>query len=185
MKIIGLGNRKGVGKDTFAGYLAEDIIINHSSVKVMSFASRLKELSRLLFSQYGLQGEVFYENDRVAKETPLKVINKSPRDIYIEFGQFMRSYDSDYWVNSVLNNLPDVDYVIITDVRFPNEVQRIKALQGHLVNVTRPDVPPTEDSADSALDALGDWWHSRIINDGSLGDLKENAQCLRRLLRYG
>jgi hypothetical protein len=181
MKIIGIGHRKGVGKDTFAGYLAEDLARKGYLPCVCSFADPLKSYAKSLFKSYGLKDGNYYDTHRDEKEANLPCLDKSPRDIYIELGLSMRRLDENFWIRKALVERPHVDYLIVPDVRFPNEANVIRDSGGHLVKVINPDVPDTDDEADCALKDYRDW-KTTIVNDGNLDDLDELAQCVANMV---
>jgi hypothetical protein len=87
------------------------------------------------------------------------------------------------WVNATLGNLTDADRVIVTDVRFPNEVSGIKSRNGIVVRVIRPSKMST--STHPSETALNDFqgWDYLIINDGSLEDLEEKV--IKMLEHFG
>lgn len=180
MKIIGIGHRKGVGKDTFAGML-KGALPSVYDIYQGSFATALKYHAQALFMQYGLQSDGYYDEHRDEKESPIDGLPESPREIYVAFGLFMRSFDPDYWVKALLDDVPTCfEYLIIPDVRFPNEAKLIKERGGYLINVTNPNVPDTDDAADCALVGY-DGWDTTIVNDGTLEELRENAECVARM----
>lgn len=69
---------------------------------------------------------------------------------------------TDVWVNATLNDLPDSTKrpVVVTDVRFPNEVQAIRERGGIVVQIVRPGVTKLADDSgvvhpsESALDRV-------------------------------
>jgi hypothetical protein len=64
---------------------------------------------------------------------------------------------------------PDVDIVCLTDLRYPNEAARVKALGGVVWEVVRPGLTSDGHASEQPLpEALIDYV---IVNDGSLADL--------------
>jgi len=187
MRVIGLGHRKGTGKDTLADMLVEEIRVKHKLAAVkLSFADGIKDLSFTMFSRYGLLPAEYYEDDREAKELPIGGVlgDISPRDIYIKVGQFMRSIDEDYWVTDLFCRADAMnthgvypDVVVVPDVRFPNEFAKFKEEGYPLIKVVNPRVPDTSDEADDALEGYNEWDH-RVINSRSLMVLREMATLL-------
>lgn len=180
MKIIGIGHRKGMGKDTFAEYLSDAMIVEDiDKVDIWNFATTLKIRAYHAFQTYGLMEPMYYDVEREAKEATLPDLGISPRELFIRYGQFMRSIHEDYWVDKALarGKRLDLDYLIIPDVRYPNEVKRIKDEGGHLIRIVNPRVTITHDEADDALEGFEDW-DTNILNDGSLEDLQRKAELL-------
>lgn len=76
----------------------------------------------------------------------------------------------DVWVNAVFNQVNE-ENVVITDARFPNEAQRVKAEGGFMVRVTRPGVQAVNNHPSEV--SLDEWGFDLTIpNDGTLGDLR-------------
>lgn len=76
------------------------------------------------------------------------------------------------WVNATLGDLTDKDHVIITDTRFPNEVEGIKKKGGITVKIIRPSkVSTSSHPSETALNDYKDWDYV-IVNDGTLSDLE-------------
>ena len=146
-RLIGLVGRRGVGKDTAADYL----VARHGFRK-QAFARPIKEACALLFQ---VDPKVF--EDRASKETPLRY-GLSPRQMAQLVGtDFFRNQVSptfwlDYfqgWYEAHRN-----EAVVVTDVRFQNEVDLIKQLGGEVWRIVRdPGSPLTE--ADSHISETG------------------------------
>lgn len=80
------------------------------------------------------------------------------------------------WVNATLGKLRESDQVIVTDVRFPNEVEGIKKRDGIVVRVIRPDkVSTSTHPSETSLNDYNDWDYV-IINDGTLDDLEKKVR---------
>ncbi len=79
------------------------------------------------------------------------------------------------WVNATLGDLKDTDYVIVTDTRFPNEVEGIKRKGGIVVKIIRPSIVST--STHPSEISLNDYtdWDYIIINDGTIQELEEKV----------
>ncbi|MBR8661149.1 AAA family ATPase [Brevibacillus sp. NL20B1] len=107
---IALCGRMRSGKDSVAAYLIE----KHGFVR-FAFADELKRICRELFP------------DRFAD-------GSKPRTLLQGVGVAMREFDPDVWVNACMRHIQDTrDYlvspinVVITDLRFPNEYERLRA----------------------------------------------------------
>lgn len=93
--------------------------------------------------------------------------------------EYRRASDPDYWVKRFAEELvyrsPDV--ALVTDVRFPNEADFIKAQGGVLVKVTRttpPDVAVPEHESERALDGYAGWdYHLRAA---TVPELKQRVR---------
>lgn len=153
--IIGISGKRGTGK-TFYGRLMATTY--KSTVKVFAFADVLKDYVRQWFN---LSKE---HTDGKLKEKPTNYskgmhdfaegANEShevmwtPREIMIEVGQFFRKFDKMFWVKKVFERIKALrphHMAVITDVRFKNEADAIKAQDGLLIRLERdPKLTPYE-----------------------------------------
>lgn len=183
-KIVAFGYSKRAGKDTSAKFLDSFLRVERPGLKVkkVSFAGKLKDISWQLYGWAGLQPGIFYETEAGAKikEVVLPKIGMSPRDVWIRVGNKMREVFSSTWLEYALLG-GDADVKIITDLRFPNEGDRVVELGGLCYRIDRPGLEKGHDAAEVALD---DWskWHGIIKNDGTLADLHTKIEVIGREL---
>ena len=135
--LIGFSGKKGSGKSYFADYL-----VNNKLFIKLSFASPLKEITKILFN---LSDEDV--NDPIKKELINPKFNASPRELMQWLGtDIMReefnkkfNYSGSIWIDSVKDKiktlLEDNKDVVIDDVRFQNEVDMIHSLGGIVINL--------------------------------------------------
>jgi hypothetical protein len=173
--IIGLGHRQNMGKDTMARFISS-VIRDKSrgiSVESRSFANKLKEIAYSLYAWTGLQQAEYYELEPTLKNIILPKIGKSPRQLWIELGNYLRRYDPDIWINPVLqNHCPNI--LLIRDLRYPNEARKIMELDGILIKCHRPDIPLSNDEADIALANWSDW--NYVAESTDLNKAHEHAK---------
>lgn len=102
-RIALVGNMRS-GKDTFA-----DVLINEQGYTKIAFADELKRICKELFPEQFKNG------------------NK-PREILQNVGKCMRSIDYDVWVKALDRKIKQYDgkNLVITDVRYPNEVAYLR-----------------------------------------------------------
>lgn len=142
INVLGLGSTKQVGKDTFCANLAGSGI----SVRRFAFADALKNLtSPIAHEFFGAAPDELYGAE---KELFRKVL--------ITVGELGREIDPGFWVNkvrlAVLESLssPDIDLRVITDMRYPNEVNAFRQAFGEdfmyvqLERIGAPDPTPSE-----------------------------------------
>ena len=185
--IVGLGHRKRVGKNEFGYMLADYLEDRGFNTQILAFAEAMKEMAACIFDGYGLRNAHHYEINPEHKEQPLSVINKTPRQIWIEFGNAMRAIDPDIWVRIVrraidgemlrekLHHVRKPRAFIITDVRFPNEADAIRSWGGHLAVIRRYLAPVSNDPAELALEWYG-YWEWTVDNNGTLEHLAKQAE---------
>lgn len=140
-KIIGITGLKFNGKDTIANYLCHKYGFNR-----IAFADPLKEACKILF---GFNDEQLYGS---LKETPDKYwFGLTPRSILQFIGtdlfrnlmkELHQELKDDFWLLCMnkSNILKEGKYIVISDVRFPNECEMIKKLGGIIIRVNRPSV---------------------------------------------
>ena len=89
--------------------------------------------------------------------------------------EFRRGYCGDaYWIKKMRLAAATWyarDWLIITDVRFPNEAELVRELDGVLIRVERDTGLDDTHDSETALDDY-DHFDFRLKNDGSLDDLE-------------
>ncbi|KKM89460.1 hypothetical protein LCGC14_1248440 [marine sediment metagenome] len=182
MKIVGIGYKKGSGKDQFASFMHTFIRCTQPGLQVkrVSFADKLKDLSHQLYGWAGLYPGVYYETRRDKKEMSLPLIGKSPRQLWIEVGNKLREVYQGTWIDFALRGV-SADIIIIPDVRFKNEAWAIRDQGGVLVRIDRPGIPRGTDPAEVELDSYNTW-DLIVDNAGDLTGLNYTAERLSREL---
>lgn len=144
--IIGICGFIGSGKDTVADYLVD----NHNFTRD-SFAGTLKDAVAIIF---GWDRELVDGRTPEAREwreqvdpwwaTRLNIPNLTPRLVLQLWGtEVVRNgFHNDMWIASLENKLRKATgSIVITDCRFPNEVQAIKRAGGQVIWVQRGELP--------------------------------------------
>lgn len=150
--IVGILGLKGAGKDTIGDYL----VANYGFEK-LSFASALKDACSNIFGwdREMLEGSTPEAREEREKPDPFwseKLgYDFSPRYAlqYIGTDVMRKNFYDSIWIAAIEKKIidnPDKDYVV-TDVRFPNEVQLLKGVGGTLIEVQRGDNPEWMDLA--------------------------------------
>jgi hypothetical protein len=96
--------------------------------------------------------------------------------------EYRRADDPDYWTKEWAKLVESLDlsttHVLIDDVRFMNELNTVRNEGGLVIKIERPGFNGAGNHAsETSLDDYSDW-HSIIINDGSLADLKQKIHKL-------
>lgn len=157
------------GKDTSAEIIKKNLEERGFSVLVTHYADLLKFICKNFFGWNG-------EKDEVGRTLLQQVGTNCIRD-----------QDPDYWVDFVVNLIRMLsekwDFVIIPDVRFPNEIDRV-ADAGFLtthVRIIRPDFDSqlTEEQKNHPSEtALDDAVPDFVIKNTTLSELKNQLQTL-------
>jgi hypothetical protein len=150
--IIGICGFIGSGKDTVADYL-----VNFHEFRRESFANTLKDAVAAVFGwdRTMLEGRTKEAREWREQVDPwwaerLAMPTLTPRWVLQYWGTEVcrRSFHDDIWIASLENKLrTSKDNVVISDCRFPNEIQSIRDAGGRIVWVQRGDLPDWYDTA--------------------------------------
>ena len=139
MKVILLSGKARSGKNT----AAEVIFRKYDSI-MLAFADDIKTIAYDYFGWHG-------EKDELGRKL-LQDIGASGRD-----------YNEDIWVNRVIRLLQwwasvtaDHQLAVVTDTRYPNEIQRIKHEFSDVVTIriTRDSVEKLKHPSETALESI-------------------------------
>jgi hypothetical protein len=205
--IIGISGRIGSGKDTVGEIIQELCLSNHGPVfEVKKFAGKLKQIASLLT---GIPVEDFEDQEfkksylgaewGTVESNPLNAVPvfenvafnhlMSVRELLQKLGTeaIRDGLHPNAWVNALMweYKRPKMSEYnpsnwIITDVRFPNELEAVEDVKGITIRVHRDlhdgkariskNLHPSETAID---DAKFDY---EIMNDGSIEDLIEKVR---------
>lgn len=144
--IIGICGFIGSGKDTLADYL-----VNFHEFRRESFASSLKDA---VSSVFGWDRTLLEGRTKEAREwreqvdtwwaNRLDMPTLTPRWILQYWGTEVcrKAFHDDIWIASLENKLRNSkDNIVISDCRFPNEIQSIRDAGGKIIWVQRGALP--------------------------------------------
>ena len=162
--IIGVCGLIGAGKDTIADYL-----VNIHQFRRESFANTLKDAVASVFGwdRELLEGRTKQSRAWREQVDPwwaerLNMPTLTPRWVLQYWGTEVvrRAFHDDTWIASLENKLrKTTDDVVISDCRFPNEIQAIKRAGGLVIRVHRGPDP--------------DWYRfAEIVNRGPDGNIE-------------
>lgn len=147
MKIIGFAGRKWSGKDTSADHLVR----KHGFVQY-AFAAPLKNFCRDIFD---LDHDQLYGSKREEVDTRYDL---TPRQLLQKFGSdFLRDMiDKDFWIKFFVRWAnQQTKPIVVSDVRFQNELDIIRSLGGRVVRIDRKDGHGSNDPhASECVDSL-------------------------------
>ena len=153
--IIGICGFQGSGKDTIADYLC-----NIYGFKRDSFAATLKDAVAAVFGwdRELLEGRT--KESRAWREQVdpwwadrLNMPNLTPRLVLQLWGTEVarKAFHDDTWIASLENKLARAhNDIVITDVRFPNEIRAVRDAGGIVIRVVRGPEPAWYDMSERA-----------------------------------
>jgi hypothetical protein len=184
MKIIGLMGYAGVGKDAVAGILTEE----HRFMQVR-FAESVRDHLLELNPLVDVDGEPVPLGDVIEQDGWDSAKRSFPevRRLLQAYGQHMRDHvHENYWVFKAFDRVPithvdahhpgELEGVVYSDVRYPNEAQYVTGHGGALWTIKRPGFGQLNGHAsdqpvwDTARE-MGLTVHT-VVNDKTINDLK-------------
>jgi Deoxynucleotide monophosphate kinase len=185
--IIGLTGLKGSGKDTIAAHL-----IKSYGFERRAFADKLKESAAALLKLDPSHFEVLKNSPDILfaigsfKQDGMfeMIVNQSTREFLQRYGTESHRdvFGQDFWVNQLLpmDGFYTDRNIVITDVRFVNEAERIHALKGHVVRVVRTLF--NDDAHTSEQEQLQIKSDYELDNTGYLYELPKKIDLMMKLL---
>lgn len=171
MKLVGIGYKKGSGKDTFAKMLS----VHFNQCVITGFADALK---------HQVADVCGIEIEEIEKNKPLF------RPMLQWWGtDFRRIYgkDENYWIREMeykynIYKRNSDELMIISDVRFPNEAEFVRAKEGYLIEMIRNTDSNDKHSSETSLDNYTGW-NRCIDNTRTLEDLEKIAASVAEVIK--
>lgn len=170
MKIIGLCGYAGAGKDE-----TRKILCSAHGMAGIAFADPLRAMGEALLIDCGVPLE--FARDRDLKEQIMPGLGISWRRLLQTLGtEWGRGLRESFWLDAAATKIAQLceeglPGVVISDVRFPNEADWVRAAGGEMWRIVRPNLPPV---AAHVSEQYVERIHVDrvIVNDGSLDDLQ-------------
>ena len=179
--IIAICGHKFSGKSTVARLLH-----NATGYEVVSFADKLKDITCVLSgcTREQLEDYDFKENELVPDYLRPYCLNAEKptfRAFLQHFGsEVMRGINDNIWIDCTLSNCGG--NCIVSDCRFPNEANAVKARGGIVIKIMRPLAKASDShQSETLIDEIGADY--TLWNDSTLENLVANVDSLVRLLR--
>jgi len=143
--LIGILGRINSGKGTVA-----DRLVAQYGFRQDSFAATLKDVAAILFNWDRAMLEGNTPESRAAREEvdewwaeKLGIPDFTPRLALQLIGTdvFRNHFHQDIWMLSVMSRYSGDENVVISDARFPNEVNAVREMGGHIIRVDRGEEP--------------------------------------------
>ena len=180
MAIIGISGKARSGKNTFAEMLAEELHKRTGKAYVlMAYADELKKMAQ---REFDLSWDQLWGDEKEAKDEryiKFKQEYWTGREIMQQLGGFYRSIDNDFWVKKLFKLIDEKEYenVIITDVRYPNEVDPVVERKGLHIRIERPSADKIHGSEHASETSLDESYKVdfNVINQWTIEELRKTA----------
>ena len=176
--LIGMSGRRGSGKDTVARLLQQ--MQPERIWQIRSFGDSIKAVCAALTGE-----DVAPYHTQKGKAEMMPTFHRTRGEMLQQVGQALRVWEPLVWVDAFFAGLPHDAFVLVPDVRFPNEANPIRARGGIMLRVEgdplRQRGDGTRDDNHPSEIALDDYAHfdATLSNTGSRDDL---ARQVRELL---
>lgn len=139
--LIGVFGFAQSGKDTSVIFL-QDILKTSFNINATNekFAGALKQSAGLILNVDPIK---FEDNDFKSQQIGSDWGTMTYREFLQKLGtEAAHALNPNIWVLSVFNKLTNFSNTLISDLRFPQEADAIKARKGITININRPGVGP-------------------------------------------
>jgi len=179
MKIIALGHKKRQFKDRFAQVLREHLRAlrrtGKSGVNTYALITPVKSAATRMFGIYNI--------DAIDKDMVMPEVGMTPRRVWIMLANDMRKHVSSRFLVDIFIRMTETqadclesDIWIIFDLRFQEEVNRLREFDTKFVKVVREDFHAPSDECDSNLEQWHGWDDEvRFSRDASNAELEQIA----------
>ncbi|AYV82122.1 MAG: deoxynucleoside monophosphate kinase [Homavirus sp.] len=167
--IIGLLGKKRVGKDTVADYL-----VNNHNFRKETMATPLKDACGVIFgfNNDQLYGDLKETDDSVWNISPRKILQYLGTDIFRkDIAKIIPDIGDKFWIKCMENRINTIQKknpkmnIVISDIRFDNEVDMVHKLNGIVIKIDRPSISNTDQHESEANIDLIKSYDLIITND--------------------
>ena len=173
--LIGLSGRRGSGKDTVARVLQQ--LQPQRIWQIRSFGDSIKSVCAALTGE-----DVAPYYTQCGKAELVPTFHRTRGEMLQQVGQALRVWEPLVWVDAFFAGLPHDAFVLVPDVRYPNEADPIRARGGLMLRVegdplhqrgdgTRDDNHPSETAMDNYPHVA-----ATLHNSGSREDLTQQVR---------
>lgn len=167
--LIGLSGYAGVGKDE-----VRNILCNYHEFQGVAFADKLRAMALHLDPFFPQAGETYSQILlRMGSYEAAKRQYPFIRQYLIKLGHGARTYiTSTIWLDALLpsSGFTSTTNLVVSDVRYANEAERIQLLGGVILRINRPGITAVDPTEEESLAKVS--YDMTIENDGTLDDLK-------------
>ena len=186
-KKIGLAGKSGSGKDVVADYICE----RYGYKKIAVADAIREEVEIFLFNKLSGPPAVFDPINLEYNDAPkynlvveafrkavwAKPTTPEMRVLLQWWGtEYKRAQDNEYWIKCLVEKMPPDDFVVISDVRVPEEIDAIHQCGGEVWFVERPGVAPVGiDNHLTEIGLEGAVFDRTLLNDQTLENLRQKV----------
>lgn len=166
--VIGLCGYARVGKDT-----AGEILVKQYGYKRIAFADKLREMATMLnpLIRNGDEVKTYNEWVNLLGYDTAKMTLVGFRPFLVSLGESVRNVlGESTWINAVIPLNYNGPSLVITDVRYKNEADRVKMLGGIVIRIDKPGVTAPNETEAVALPQITP--DIIINNDQTIGVLE-------------
>jgi hypothetical protein len=183
---VAISGQARTGKNTLAEAIIDNIDGDFTEFKIVAVADPIKNMVMEMVP--GAERECLWgESELRSKLMPgnLKDLEGKPltyRRALMDIGSLGRKYHPDIWLNALVQDAAknkSLRAYIVSDVRFPNEINYLKEHGFYMVRLKRLNVPQIDDASETAQLAIPDSFFDDLIeNDGPLSELNRRAEII-------
>lgn len=180
------GSGPGAGKDAAADIICEALTARGFAPRREQFATPLRECVEALTGVAVAESQTSGGKNRRLPGWDMSVGQMMQR---LGTDAIRNHLRSDAWVLALFRRFGETETVVISDVRFPNEVEAVRRRQGVVINIIRPSAARGAGGQTAALAgrdpdhvserALDGTEADHVVtNDGTLEDLRDRVLAL-------
>jgi len=189
---VAISGQARTGKNTLAQMIVDNGLPNHKLIlgdpqyKVVAVADPIKNMVMQMVPN--ADPECLWGQSELRSKTipgDLKDLDGAPltyRRALMDMGSLGRKYHPDIWLNALVQDAyknQSLKAYIVSDVRFPNEINYLKEHGFHMIRLKRLGTPQIDDVSETAQLGIPDSFFDDVIeNDGTLSDLNQRAEII-------
>jgi hypothetical protein len=177
--IVGIAGLIGSGKDTLGNFICQ---CSQNKFKNAKFATSLREVVQLFTNITVEESETAEGKDKFLPEWQMTVGQMMQR---LATDAIRNNLHPDAWIITFFNSVNKDDNIVITDVRFPNEIMEICKRGGIIIRIlSRNNTTDSRDKNHISETLLDDqYWEKNppdttVYNYYTLKELEQNAKII-------
>ena len=197
---IAISGKANSGKNTLTNFIIKelDTELEPWKFKVVAFADPIKRMIQEMFpqcSEEALYGSSKLRQNKISSildQYAAHQLNATYRQASVDIGKLGRNYHSNFWIwhaqlelDRIRKNHPEIQAFIVSDLRFPNELEWLKSENFILCRIKRNTGTQIDDISETIQDSIPDDVFDFIIdNNSSIEHLKNQGNQIVRSIRH-